>query len=184
MVVYYVAMRKVIYGAAVTLDGYIGRIDGSVDYLVMTPDVEKLMAEFFATLDTVVMGRKSWAQSAKIHEGEEPPAGPWKGYVFSRTLPPGEREGTTFVNQSPREFVDELRKSPGKNIFLMGGGELARSFLQDDAIDEVHVGLLPILLGEGIPFFPPGFPQRNFRLMEQGIYDKSSVWLKYERVRE
>jgi dihydrofolate reductase len=65
----------------------------------------------------------------------------------------------------------------------MGGGELARSFLQDDVLDELHFGILPILLGEGIPLFPPGFPQRNFRLIEHGTYDQDSLWLKYERVR-
>ena len=73
----------------------------------------------------------------------------------------------TFTDQAPAAFVDFIRKAPnGKNIFVMGGGELARTFLRDDVVDELYIGVYPVLLGDGIPFFPSGFPQRDFRLVE------------------
>jgi dihydrofolate reductase len=89
----------------------------------------------------------------------------------------------TWVNQPPAEFLAQIRKRRGKDIFLTGGGELARSFLQDDLIDEIYIGIEPLLIGEGIPLFPPGFPQREFKLVECKPYDNRSVALRYERIR-
>lgn len=66
----------------------------------------------------------------------------------------------------------------------MGGGELVRDFLQADLVDQIHLGLMPVLLGEGIPFFPPGFPQREFSLVENRSYDKGVIRLVYKRFRK
>lgn len=104
-------------------------------------------------------------------------------YVFSRTLPAGESNGLTFVNDSPLKFTAELRKHKGKHIWLMGGGELARDFLKDDLVDELYLGVVPVLLGEGIPLFPPGFPQREFSLLENKTYSLGLIALKYARSR-
>jgi dihydrofolate reductase len=80
-------------------------------------------------------------------------------------------------------FVSKLRKSRGKDIWLMGGGELAREFLNADLVDEIHLGIIPRLLGEGIPLFPSGFPQRDFELIENKSYSQGLVSLKYKRIR-
>ena len=99
MVVYNPGMRtptrKVILGFGMTIDGQIARPDGSVDYLKMTKEGGKLMSDFFATLDTLVMGRKTLEASEAMQaaDGSEPPHGPWETYIFSRTLPPGVRKG-------------------------------------------------------------------------------------------
>ena len=66
----------------------------------------------------------------------------------------------------------------------MGGGELARDFLKADLVDELYLGIVPVLLGEGIPIFPSGFPQRDFKLIENKIYSKGLIALKYERARK
>jgi len=79
--------------------------------------------------------------------------------------------------------VQRLRQRPGKNIWLMGGGELARSFLQADLVDEMYLGVVPVLLGEGLPLFPSGFPQRDFALLENHTYSKGMIALKYKRLR-
>ena len=63
----------------------------------------------------------------------------------------------------------------------MGGGELAREFLKADLVDEIHLGIVPVLLGEGIPLFPRGFPQRDFSLVENKTYSKGLIALKYKR---
>lgn len=178
-------MRKVIYGAAVTLDGYIARLDGSVDYLRMTKAGQKLMRDFFAQLDTLVMGRKTVEAAERLAGNDgNPLKGPWNTYAFSHTRPPGERKGITWTNQRPSAFVRQLRKRRGKHIFLMGGGELARSFLQEDLVDELFIGIVPIVLGAGIPLFRPGFPERHFQLTECKKYDGSSVALTYRRIRK
>jgi dihydrofolate reductase len=104
-------------------------------------------------------------------------------YIFSRSLPEGERDGAIFVREEPRRFVEELRKNKGKDIWLAGGGELTRDFLKEDLVDELYLGIVPVLVGEGIPLFAPGFPQREFALMESKAYSGGLVALKYERVR-
>jgi dihydrofolate reductase len=85
------------------------------------------------------------------------------------------------VNGSLTTFVRKLKRRRGKDIYLGGGGELARSFLQEDLVDELFIGLGPILLGDGIPGFPGKFPQRDFRLTECKSYSNGSVGLRYER---
>jgi dihydrofolate reductase len=105
-------------------------------------------------------------------------------YVFSRSKPAGERHGVVFTNESPAALVARLRKRRSKNIWLMGGGELAREFLKADLVDELYLGVVPVLLGEGIPLFPAGFPQRDFALIENKTYSKGLIALKYARVRK
>jgi dihydrofolate reductase len=172
-------MRKVILGLGISIDGYIARLDGTFDFLFMPKDFS--MAKFFASIDTGIMGRKTY-DVAKAQGGGS--FGPKiKTYVLSRTLPPGEREGNTFVNVSPQGLVEKIRRSKGKDIWLMGGGEIARDFLRADLVDELYLGVVPVLLGEGRPLFPSGFPQRNFELIENKTFSRGLISLKYKRLR-
>jgi dihydrofolate reductase len=173
-------MRKVVLSLSMSLDGYIARLDGSVDFLFMPKGYS--MAPFFARVDTEVMGRKTLDAGLKMSGGSLPDYGMAR-YVFSHSKPPGERDGITFVNESPGAFVAKLRKRPGKDIWLMGGGELVRDFLTADLIDELDLGVVPVLLGEGIPLFPSGFPQRDFSLIENNSLSRGMVQLKYKRLR-
>jgi dihydrofolate reductase len=173
-------MRKIVLGLGMSIDGYIARPDGAVDFLFMPKDYS--MGPFFATIDTAIMGRKSLEAGLKMGGGKFDSGG-LAIYVFSHTQPPGKAEGWTYVNESPSAFVGKLRKNPGKDIWLMGGGELAREFLKADLVDELYIGVVPVLLGEGIPLFPSGFPQRNFSLVENKTYSRGMIALKYERVR-
>jgi dihydrofolate reductase len=127
------------------------------------------------------MGRKTYDVAKAQGEGSFSPK--IKTYVLSRTLPPGEREGKIFVNVSPQALVEEIRQRKGKDIWLMGGGEIARDFLKADLVDELHLGVVPVLLGEGLPLFPSGFPQRTFSLMENKSFSRGLISLKYKRLR-
>jgi dihydrofolate reductase len=167
-------MRKVILGLGISLDGYIARPNGAVDFLFMPRDYS--MAPFFKTIDTLIFGRKTLDAAGGSYND---PA--MKAYVLSRTQPPGERNGVIYTNQSPKALVTQVRKKPGKDIWLMGGGELAREFLKADLVDELYLGIVPTLLGEGIPLFPAGFPQRDFALIENKSYSKGLITLKYKR---
>src|SRR5215472_14888136 len=172
-------MRSVVLGLGISLDGYIARPDGGVDFLFIPTDYS--MADFFSSLDAAILVGKSYDNSREMGGGSYGPS--LKTYVFSRTLPPGDREGLTFVNQDLYSFVHELRKHPGKDMWLMGGGELARDSLEEDLLDKLYLGIVPVLLGEDIPLFPPGFPQRNFSLRENKTFSRGLIALKYKRLR-
>ena len=172
-------MRKVVLGLGISLDGYIARPDGAVDFLFMPKNYS--MTPFFKTVDVAVMGRKTLEAGLKMTGGKFDNYG-IKCYVMSRSEPAGERDGYEVTNQTPKALIAELRKRPGKNIWMMGGGELAREFLKADLIDAMEVGVVPVLIGEGIPLFPAGFPEREFKLIENKAYRKGLLVLKYERV--
>src|SRR5271154_6005396 len=171
-------MRNVVLGLGVSLDGYIARPNGAVDFLFMPKDYS--MADFFATVDTAIMGRKTLDVGLEMSGGSLPHS-KMPMYVFSNSKPPGERDGVIFVNESPAVFIRKLREHPGKDIWLMGGGELARAFLEADLVDRLHLGVVPTLLGEGIPLFPSGFPQRDFTLLENKTFSRGLISLTYER---
>ncbi len=172
-------VRKVVLGLGISLDGYIARRDGAVDFLFMPKDYS--MGPFFKSIDTAIMGRKTYDVAMKMGGGGF--GGSMTNYVMSRSLKPGERDGLIFTNQSPEALVVELRKHRGKDIWLMGGGELARDFLKADLVDELYLGVVPALLGDGLPLFPSGFPQRNFALVENKTFSRGLIALKYRRVR-
>jgi dihydrofolate reductase len=173
-------MRNVVLSVGISLDGYIARLNGAVDFLFMPKDYS--MAPFFATVDTAIMGRKTLDAGLEMSGGSLPRSN-MRMYVFSKSKPPGERDDVIFVNETPATFIGKLRERPGKDIWLMGGGELARAFLNADLVDRLRLGVVPVLLGEGIPLFPSGFPQRDFTLLENKTYSRSLIALSYERSR-
>jgi dihydrofolate reductase len=174
-------MRKVIYAVTASLDGYIARLDGSLDFLHLGPS-NYSMGSFFRTIDVGLMGRKTYEAGVRMSGGKFESHG-LPCYIFSRSLPEGEHDGAIFVREEPKRFVEELRKKKGKDIWLAGGGELAREFLKEDLVDQLHLGIVPVLIGEGIPLFAAVFPQRKFTLTENKTYSGHVIALKYERVR-
>ena len=174
-------MRRVILALGSSLDGYIARLDGSVDFLFMPKDYS--MGPFMRTVDTAMMGRKTLEAGLRLGKTDTVATPGMTCYVFSRMFPAGERNGAIVVNDSPKSFVETLRKRKGKHIWLMGGGELAREFLKDDLVDELYLGVVPTLIGEGIPLFPSGFSERKFSLLENKTFSKGLITLKYGRSR-
>lgn len=150
-------MRTVTYGAAVSLDGYIARPDGGVDWLHFSKDVQSVMGAYWPTVDTIVFGRRTFEIAMKQQGGGGGGAGGIASYVCSRTLTTLDVPGATLVTGDAGGFVAKLRREPGKGICVMGGAALAASLFAADAIDEVGLNIHPILLGAGIPMFagPP-----------------------------
>jgi dihydrofolate reductase len=147
--------RKVIYGGACSLDGFLSDRNGAVDWLHFSRDVEKIMAKSWAEADTMLFGRKTWEDAAG-RSGGSTMAGV-KGYVFSRTLTAVPEGGAELVTSDAGRFVRELRTRPGKDIIVMSGGNFATSLLQEQVIDEITLNVHPILLGSGVPaFLDPG----------------------------
>src|SRR5271166_1769469 len=121
-------MRKVVLGLGISLDGYIARLDGSVDFLLMPKDYS--MGPFFKTIDTAIMGRKTYEAGLKMGGSGSFSSYAMPFFIMSRSQPPGERDGVIFTNQSPAALIARIRTRRGKNIWMMGGGELAREFLK------------------------------------------------------
>ncbi len=151
-------MRKVVLGLGISLDGYIARKNGAVDWLSMDWDYD--WTAFFKTIDIVLMGRKSWdaALGMQPKKKSKPKASnPYAGmetYIFSKTLNESGVEGVEVISGDLKKFVENLKARDGKNIWLSGGGELAKSFLDEDLVDEIYLGVTPLLLGSGLPLFP------------------------------
>ena len=179
-------MRKVKYSVGVSLDGYIAAADGSVDWLERATAKAKGedfgMGVFFKSIDTVLMGRKTYEIALKLGMKKSGYSG-MKNYIFSRTQPPGERDGVEFVSGNLAKFVADIKKRPGKDIWLCGGGELARAALQDGAVDEITLGVVPMLIGGGLPTFPPGFPETELELIECKQYKGGVLGLTYTVMR-
>lgn len=172
--------RNVVLCVAVSLDGYIARPDGAADWITMDPELD--LKAYAKAFDVIVAGRKTLPPpetSGKTKSGTG--MGNVACYVFSRTVPPGKRGGMEYVNQPPSEFIHQLKARPGKDIWLFGGGELTREFLKEDLIDRMDLGIMPVLLGEGIPLFPHGFPQRDFSLAKFQAFKSGVVMASYAR---
>jgi dihydrofolate reductase len=118
--------RKVILGFGISIDGYIARRNGAMDYLVIDKEGEALMADFFANIDTTIMGRKTAAATAEMRKrGEIPDMPGMSTYVFSRRWKPGKRDGFEVVSGSLTAFVKKLKRHEGKDIYLGGGASCA-----------------------------------------------------------
>ena len=180
-------MRKVIFGGANSLDNYFARKDGSVDWLLWSDEAMALMKDMWSRFDCMVMGRKTWSTSMEqfseedLEKARAGRAG-MKEYVFSRTMEPGVRDGCEFLNTDPGEFVRELKQHDGKDIMVMGGGELGSSLLECGVIDEIGFNIHPVLLGSGVPLFHEMSRQIDLELLECKAMKNGCVYVLY-RVR-
>ena len=160
-------MRKVTFGGASTLDNFIARKDDSVDWLMWTKEVGEIMQTYWKTIDTVLVGRRTYevaSNSSKGVSGGYP--GINKTYVFSRTLKKKSTKKVEFVSEDAASFVRRLKEEDGKDICLLGGGVLAKSLFEAGLIDEVGLNIHPVLLGSGIPLFYEMPHQINLELVK------------------
>ncbi|WP_307728914.1 dihydrofolate reductase family protein [Alkalicoccobacillus plakortidis] len=148
--------RKVVLFIAVSLDGYIATMDESLDWLFnVEGEGDNGYSEFYETVDTVVMGRKTYDWITTQMEGEFP----YKGkqcYVFSNARAQKDTENIAFLNENISDFVSHLKQQSGKNIWVAGGGALLHSFIEANQIDEMIITIAPTLIGNGIRLFPEG----------------------------
>ncbi len=177
-------MRKVIFGGANSLDNFIAREDGAVDWLLWSDEVTEIMNDFWPRIDCIIMGRKTYdvaMQGAPKGKGKKPknPYGDIKTIVFSRTLKPGEHDGVEIVAEDPGKFVRRLKKQKGKDICIMGGGELARPLLEAGVIDEIGFNIHPVLLGSGVPLFHKMKRRIDLELLECRTMKTGCVYVSY-----
>jgi dihydrofolate reductase len=169
-------MRKVIYGGACSLDGFVAGPNGSLDWLHFSKDVQEVMAKTWASTDTILMGRKTWEGAAGSGGGSMKGI---RSYVFSRTLTSVPGKGVELVTTDAAEFVRKLKTQPGKDIVVMSGGNFATSLLKAGVIDEIGLNVHPVLLGSGAPAFLDAGCRTRLELTECRQLDGGCVLLIY-----
>jgi len=186
-------MRKVTLGLASSLDNYIARKDGGSDWLTWDNEVAEISKEFMKTVDTILIGRKTYEVMRASGQNSYPGA---MNYVFSRSkkrlsefnnrIRPGKagakRPKIEFISEDAAAFVRKLKDRNGKGIVVFGGGELARSLFAADLIDEIVLNIQPVLLGSGIPLFHPIKDQINVTLVRSQRLNNGSIVLTYRVV--
>ncbi len=174
------APRKIIVNIATSADGYVARPDGSLDWLTEreAPKGFYGLPEFERSTDAKVLGRKTFARSVQMGARFTADA---TRYVFSRQPPPRSvPPGVQFVTEPIATFAKRVREQSGKTIWLMGGGEIIASFLDEGAIDEFIITVVPLFIGEGIPLVAPRHRHVPLHLLGVQHFQDGVVQLHYE----
>ena len=144
-------MRKVVLYIATSLDGYIAGEEGDIDWLFTDHDTDYGYYDFYSTIDTIIMGRKSYEGILRVGEF---PYKEKKCYVFSKSLSYTGCENVEVVNDlNSGLFLKDLVETEGDDIWLLGGGRLISSFMKYDLIDRIIISIHPLIIGGGVPLF-------------------------------
>jgi dihydrofolate reductase len=169
-------MRTLLYGAACSLDGFIAGPNHEVDWLQWSDDVAAISKTVWDRIDTVLMGRKTYDVAVRMGTRAYPGV---KNYVFSRILAPEAAPEVTVVADDAVAYVRKMKQQPGSGICLLGGGELARSLMDADLVDEVGVNIQPVLLGSGIPLLPAATRRHSLKRVESRRIAGDCVYILY-----
>ena len=170
-------MRKIKLFIASSLDCFIARKDGGIDWLFT--DADYGFSRFYDSVDTILVGRKTYDQSLTFDEY------PYRGkmvYVFTHKASGTADNGkdVKYVEGNIPDFVTSLIKSEGKDIWLLGGGEIVSILLNAELVDEIILSIHPIILGEGIPLLPKVKKQVNLKLENSISFESGLTQLSYK----
>jgi dihydrofolate reductase len=168
-------MRPVKLFIATSLDGFIADKNGGIDWLFTDQDYG--YADFYAAIDTTLTGYKTYADMLGF--GEFPFRGK-TNYVFSRHHHQADDNPVTFISADIAAFVQQLKQQPGKDIWLVGGGQINEVLLQAGLIDELIISIHPIMLGEGRPLFAGRTERQDFTLTGTRAFETGLVQLNYQ----
>ncbi len=172
-------MRRVRFSVAMSLDGFIAGPNGERDWIVMDPDID--FGALLGAFDTILLGRKTY-DATRGHGGGGMPG--MNSFVFSNTLRQDDCPGVT-VSSDPQKTLTEIRSTPGKDIWLFGGGELFHSMLELRLVDSIELAVIPVMLGEGRPLLPHSSKNAMLQLISHRVYPKTgTVSLEYVPARE
>ena len=173
-------MRKVTFGGAPSLDNYFARKNDAVDWLMWSNEAAGIMGEYWKTIDTVVMGRRTYEAARKMSKGKGNPYPGMKCYAFSRTLKSRKDDAVEIISKDAVKFVGGLKKETGKkDICVMGGGQFAHSLFEAGLIDEIGFNIHPVLLGSGIPLFHEMKRQIDLELLACKRFTNGCVFVSY-----
>ena len=168
-------MRRVRYGVGMSLDGFIA--DGLDGTSWMTGDPAYDSKPFFASIDAVLVGRRSYEVMLRHRTRSYPGL---RTYVFSRTLRARDHPEVTMLGDDGVAAVAKLRAESEKDIWLCGGGELFRSLLAAGLVDTIELGVSPILLGQGRSFLPSPARSERLRLTHHEAFPSGLIVLHYD----
>jgi dihydrofolate reductase len=174
-------MRKVILYISMSLDGYIARVDGDISFLSLMEqkDQDYGYADFNKTVDTVIVGRKSYDKVVSM--GFKYPHNDKDVFIISKTR--HENSGSfKYYSGSLKTLVSGLKSKPGKNIYCDGGSLIVNELLKENLIDEFIISVIPIILGDGIELFTRGRPEISLRLINCEKFETGLVQIHYEKV--
>lgn len=173
-------MTKVTLYIAASLDGYIARSDGGIDWLSIL-DIEGEdygYAAFYDSVDAIVLGSKTYEIGLSFHEW---PYSGKKSFVFTQRHLQSDREDVVFISDTVKPALKNIEAQGYENIWLVGGGALINSFLQHSLIDEYIISTIPIILGGGIQLFPPPSPEEQLELISSKQYSSGLLQAHYRR---
>ncbi|MDD8018588.1 MAG: dihydrofolate reductase family protein [Bacteroidota bacterium] len=173
--------RKVILYIAMSLDGYIGRQDGDLDWLMkfQSSDEDYGYQEFIKTVDTVIMGRKTY--DTILSFDIDFPHLDKKCYIVTRQERPAE-ENISFYTGDMKNLISQLKSSRGKNIFVDGGAEIVNELMKYRLIDEYIISIIPLFLGSGIRLFNDARPEERLRLLHCKKFESGLTQLHYTQI--
>lgn len=175
-------MRTLSLYIATSLDGYIAKPNDDLSFLKL---VEKEgedygYAEFTSTIDTIILGRKTYDWVLKEIGASHYDNGERDVYVITRTERPDVGK-TKFYTGDLTELVRRLKSENGKNIYCDGGAEIVNELLKNDLIDEFIISVVPVLLGNGIRLFKDGRPEQQLELVNTKTFETGLTQLHYRR---
>lgn len=176
-------MKKVKLFIAASIDGYIARPDGSLDWLDRVPNPDKLDFGYYAfydSVDTLLIGRKTYEEVLGF--GVDWPYPDSKTYIISKEEVEIKTENTFQLKGLLKEQIEMLRQEAGKDIWVVGGGVLISSILDLGLIDEMLITITPVILGEGIPLFPNKPKETQFELIKTEPFSTGFVNLTYKKL--
>ncbi len=171
-------MRNLTLYIAASLDGKIARRDGGLDWLPDPTAEDYGYQAFYDAIDTTLMGYKTYQVCLGFGEWH------YQGkttYVFSRDASKSCVPEAQLVAEDPVAFVRHLKEEPGKDIWLVGGGQLVTLLHDAGLIDTYILALIPVILGDGIELFPGVKAQANLRLAEHRVFPNGAVMLYLEK---
>ncbi|MBG9465132.1 diacylglycerol kinase [Bacillus thuringiensis] len=165
--------RKIILFIGTSIDGYIANEDGNLDWLESTETTgDTGYATLLERIDTVVMGKNTY-DSIRGFDMDYPYAN-YTNYVFSSSME-GKDEYAQFTKENVKTFITNLKKQPGQDIWLIGGGKLAHEFFKENLIDEFQLAIAPIILGKGISLYTDNNITTEFRLKKIEQFDQLAM---------
>ena len=135
------------------------------------------MGAFYRSIDTCILGRKTYDLS--VNFGMADGYAGKKNYVFSRTLSKVASPKVSLVSEDVRVFAERLRSEKGKDIWLVGEGELVAAFLDSGQVDEFIIHVIPKMIGEGIPLVAPRHRDLGLKLLATKSFPDGVVKLHY-----
>jgi len=177
--------RKVIVEIATSADGYIARLDGDVSWLDRPqPKGHYGMGAFMKSIDTILWGQKTYTKGIEMGMKDGGFGPKIKNYLFSRQPQRSLLPGFELVKEPIKPFAQRLRAQPGKNIWMMGGGEIITSFLDEGEIDEFSIHVIPFFIGEGIPLIKPQQRSIPLKLLATKKFPDGVVHLHYRVLKQ